>query len=172
MIDLSTAVDAARALANVAAAAPAEPVEVRASGWSPTSIGVWTLVILLTPLVVALTRMWPAMRKLRNESDGSLRSDLLDRIKTLETAQLHEREHCTRQLMAMQNKMDAVTRQFVQFQLTVVRYMPEEFAPQAQRAAANLMAVIAKDVSEFAPVELDPAEPAPPSAVAPEAGIG
>lgn len=138
------------AAATLGAVKAAEPVVVTSTGWSPTTYGVWALVILMTPILIALFRMWPSMRKLRNESDGSLRQDLLARIKALEEGQTQEREDCQRRLTAMQNKMDAVTRQFVQFQLTVVRYMPEEFAPHAQRAAANLMAVIAKDVGEFA----------------------
>lgn len=136
------------------AAKLAEPVTVRSTGWSPTSIGVWTLVAVMTPLVIALFRLWPAMRKLRNESDGSLRGDLLKRIQALEAAQVTERTQHQAEMMALQNKLDAVVRQFVQFQLTVVRHMPSEFAPEIQRASANLMAVIARDVSEFTPDEL------------------
>lgn len=136
------------------AAKAAEPVVVRSTGWSPTSIGVWTLVAVMTPLVIALFRLWPAMRKLRNESDGSLRGDLLKRIQALEAAQVNERTQHQAEMMALQNKLDAVVRQFVQFQLTVVRHMPSDFAPEIQRASANLMAVIARDVSEFTPAEL------------------
>ncbi len=146
----------------------AEPVAVRATGWSPTSIGVWTLVGIMTPVVIALFRLWPAMRKLRNESDGSLRGDLLKRIQALENSQTAERGQHAREMLAVQNKLDAVVRQFVQFQLTVVRHMPSDFAPEIQRASANLMAVISRDVSEFTPDELMGERTAEPGDAAPE----
>lgn len=149
---------------TVAALQAAEPITIRATGWSATTYGVWALVVLMTPILIALFRMWPAMRKLKNESDGSLRTDLFARIKALEEGAAAERRDAARKVMAMQNKMDAITRQFIQFQLAVVKHMPSEFAPEIQRASANLMSVIAKDVDEFAPEELNHPLPGDPEA--------
>lgn len=48
---------------------------------TPGGYGIWTLVALA---VVTAIKGWPALKKLQNESDGSLRADLLARISGLE----------------------------------------------------------------------------------------
>ena len=47
-----------------------------------STAGVWGL---LLAMVVALVKVWPALKKIQTESDSSLRENLLGRIKTLET---------------------------------------------------------------------------------------
>ena len=143
--------EAIRNLVEAATNGQPAAVPIRATGWGWTAYGVWALVILMTPIVVALTRMWPAMKKLRNEADGSLRTDLMGRLAKVEADLAAERRECNCQLHAMQNKMDAVMRQFVQFQITVARYMPAEHASKAQNVANRLLEIIATDVEEFAP---------------------
>jgi hypothetical protein len=130
----------------VDAASQAAPIATHATGWSWTSYGVWALVGLLTPIMVAFMRMWPAMRKLRNESDGSLRSDLMKLLAA-------ERRDCSRRIGGLQNKMDAMTRQFVSFQIVVARALPNEAAPHAQAAADRLMDIVMRPTEQFEPSE-------------------
>lgn len=76
-----------------------------------TVYGVWTLVLIA---VVTLIRGWPALRKLAIEADGSLRSDLLGRIREL--------EQLLRQEQAARAQADALVRglerQLIQLQLS------------------------------------------------------
>lgn len=129
------------------------PVPIRSTGWSWTAYGVWTLVAVMTPIAIAAFRMIPAMRKINVDADQSLRKDLMEEVQKLRKEQAEERADCDRKLGSMQRKMDAVTRQFVSFQLVVARYLPADYAPEAQNAANRLMAVIAQDVDEFIPGE-------------------
>lgn len=50
---------------------------------------------LLALIILALVKGWPALRKLQIEQDGSLRTDLLTRIKALEEALAKERRDCS-----------------------------------------------------------------------------
>jgi hypothetical protein len=87
-------------------------------------IGVWTLVLLL---LITLVKSWPALRKLGLDADGSLRKDLLERIRTLEEALRAERAECNAKfeeqkrshdnMMAqMQGQIDGLMRQLIQLQ--------------------------------------------------------
>lgn len=51
------------------------------TGMTPGAVGIWTLVAVM---VGALIKAWPALKKLQNESDQSLRDTLMARIETLE----------------------------------------------------------------------------------------
>lgn len=58
---------------------------------TPGGWGIWTLV---TIVAAALIRMWPAMKKLQNEADGSLRHDLLLMIADLRKELAIEKQRC------------------------------------------------------------------------------
>lgn len=51
------------------------------SGLTPSTIGIWVLVF---TVVGAVIKVWPAIKKLQNESDQSLRDILMARIEKLE----------------------------------------------------------------------------------------
>ena len=148
----------------LAAAVQQVPIPIKSTGWSWTSIGVWVLVAVMTPLALAAIRAWPAMRKINADADQSLRKDLMEEVQKLRSEQVAERVECDRKLGNMQRKMDAVTRQFVQFQLVIARFLPDEYAPEAQNAANRLMNVITADVDEFTSEE-EIGRPEPPRIV-------
>lgn len=58
----------------------------------------WTLV---TIVLVAFIKGWPAFKKMQIDGDVSLRADLLARIVRLEDAVAHERQTCTEQISAL-----------------------------------------------------------------------
>lgn len=99
------------------------------------AVGVWSL---LATVLVALIRAWPAIKQRVNEArrdeldaNSKLRGDLLGRIASLEAAaiqrdaaMLEERRRCDEKLRDMQEKLDGLLSQFIQFQLSTARAIP------------------------------------------------
>lgn len=64
----------------------------------------WALVVMVS---LALIKSWPALRKLRMEEDGALRSDLLARINKLEGDVAQERLTCAEQIAELRRDYEA-----------------------------------------------------------------
>jgi hypothetical protein len=56
---------------------------------------------------VAVVRVWPQWRKVQADSDASLRGDLMDRIKALETANERDREACEERVNRVEERAEA-----------------------------------------------------------------
>lgn len=59
---------------------------------TPGSWGIWTLVLLAFG---AMVKVWPSIKKLQNEADGSLRHDLLLMIADLRRELAVEKQRCS-----------------------------------------------------------------------------
>ncbi|HEY8593322.1 MAG TPA: hypothetical protein VIL42_10735 [Sphingomicrobium sp.] len=66
-------------------------------------LGVWSLVFLA---IITLIKGWPALTKLKNESDGSLRQDLLKRVAELESQQRIDRAQFEEDMRAERKSCD------------------------------------------------------------------
>jgi vacuolar-type H+-ATPase subunit I/STV1 len=149
------------------------PLATKTVGWSSTTWVMTVLCALVTPVFIAALKFLISRQTIEYKADGSLRTDLLARIGAVERAQAKEREafateraafvreitqerkDCERRLDGMQKKMDAVTRQFVQFQLIVAGSIPADKTPMAQAAVERLLEIVSQDVSVFESVEHD-----------------
>ena len=83
--------------------------------------------IALTMLAGIITwwiRGIPDRRRARTEADGSLRTDLLKRVADLEADLAEERRRCDEELRSMRDRLDGITRTFIQYQLAVARAVP------------------------------------------------
>lgn len=137
-------------------------VPVDPAGWLPPitfgGIGIWA--VFLT-LIVALVRIWPAIKKLQNESDASLRADLMKRVTELESRLQSEQTYWEERVRAEQkecdekvrglegtvrdltSRLEGVTRQFIQYQLAVGHAVsPIQRTPEMDEALSNLERVI------------------------------
>lgn len=149
---------AVEALMNTTAVEPARvPVY---TGWGPGTYALYAILLLISPLVIALFKYLPTMRSLKDQSDDTLRKDLLARInevedqltearKSFDRAIAEERASCDRRLDAYQRKMDAITRKFFQFQLSLVQYLPSSAAPIAQKSADHILEIIEQPIESF-----------------------
>jgi hypothetical protein len=116
------------------------PVSVQGLSWS--GAGIWTGVVLL---VAAIVKAWPHLRKLSNESDASLRHDLMERIDKLEKQLSDERRDCDKQMSELQgemrglrDKIDGLVRQLVAYQVAEARSGVIPLSPQMMRAVDSL----------------------------------
>jgi hypothetical protein len=134
-------------LAEAATKAP-DLVQV-STGWGPGTYILLAILVAITPLVVALFRYLPIMRKLQDSSDVSLRKDLMMEIEKLRAEQRRERRECDRRLDAYQTKMDQITRTFFQFQLSLVRYLPAQAGSVAQQSVDHILEIISKPIEDF-----------------------
>ncbi|MGX7926447.1 hypothetical protein ACWPMX_07725 [Tsuneonella sp. HG094] len=57
--------------------------------------------LLVSIVLLGLIKAWPVLKRLRVEEDGSLRGDLLQRIRALEEAMAEERRLCLHELAEM-----------------------------------------------------------------------
>lgn len=80
-----------------------DAIPVVASGFSWTAAGAWGSFLALVALVV---RIQPLLRRVRLESDNSLRADLLKRISDLEKQQVEERRDCERRIREVESEAD------------------------------------------------------------------
>lgn len=94
-----------------------------------TGAGVWGIVAVM---VIVLIRTWPALTKLRNDSDASLRADLLQRLSAVETQLaearkeaadervrlerqlLDERKECREEIEQLRAQVEGLQRQIIQ----------------------------------------------------------
>lgn len=122
----------------------AAPVAVAVQGLSPGAVGTWTGVVIL---VAALVKAWPHLRKLTNESDASLRHDLMERIDKLEKQQSDERRECDRQMTelhseirGLRDELAGVMRQLITYQVAEARRgnASVTMTPQMLRAVDSL----------------------------------
>lgn len=92
---------------------PSVPVTVQGLSWG--GLANWALLAVITPLAIGFFKIWPKLRQLNNESDASLRNDLMARIDTLEKQMSEERRECNTRLDAMQRaheaRLDAMQKQ-------------------------------------------------------------
>lgn len=87
-------------MAAIASASASIPVKI--SNVTPGAVGIWTL---LAVVLVALIKAWPALAKIANEGDASLRTALLTRITNLEGELADERRECARKLELMSQEI-------------------------------------------------------------------
>lgn len=73
------------------------------SGMPIGTISGWSLVAVVA---VALIKGWPALRKIKMEEDGSLRSDLLGRIKELEEGLSGANKSCAEMIAEIRHDYD------------------------------------------------------------------
>lgn len=142
----------------MSAAVSSLPLDVQ--GLTIGGAGTWTLVVVVA---LALIKAWPALRKLQNEADNSLRADMLKRIDDLEktikderTASYNdriacgerisimerrlseERRECDNKLHDMQIQIDGLIRQIALMSTNhVVSIMPSE-TPETNKAAGRM----------------------------------
>lgn len=110
-------------LSAVASAPAAVPVAIQGLSWS--GAGIWTGVVLL---IAAIVKAWPHLRKLSNESDASLRHDLMEQVDKLWKQLSDERRECDKaldglrtELKAVNDKMDGLVRQLIAYQVAEAR---------------------------------------------------
>lgn len=114
------------------------------TAWLPPitlgGVGIWVLVFGLAGVIV---KIWPAIKKLQNESDASLRADLMRRVTELENRLREEQKNCEQEVAALRNQLEGVTRQFIQFQIAVGQAVPlTSRTPEMESALKNLSRVI------------------------------
>lgn len=71
---------------------------------TPGAYGIWLIAF---GLLATLVKVWPALRRLSLEADGSLRADLLARIAKLEKDAIEERRTCEERISAIAAERDA-----------------------------------------------------------------
>ncbi len=131
---------AAAALPKTVLNAPADIGGI--DGLTLTGLGTWVNAALGSGALIYWLRTRPAMRKLANEAeersrqlandeDVSLRAVLLGRIDKLEASAIEERRACDVKLTAMQakldqmqEKVDGLIRQLLQYQVTTGQALP------------------------------------------------
>jgi hypothetical protein len=134
---------AAAASMNVAAEIPDTP------SWLPGGLTVGSVPIwaLLATVLLALFKIWPAIKRLQNESDASLRTDLMRRVTELEKHLLDEQRECDRRISDLQSKLDGVLRQFLAYQLAVEQAVPpDRRSPAIDSALESLRASLGEGI--------------------------
>lgn len=112
-------------------------------GLTPGGVGIWTMVLLM---VASLFKMWPALRKIAADSDGSLRTDLLGRVRQLEVDRaaddirhtqemVAERQRCAQEIGELRQQIIGMQRQIMEFQIVIARSYPldKDIPPEMQR---------------------------------------
>lgn len=84
------------------------------------AVGQWGLVAVV---IVALVKIWPAMRRVEMESDTTLRADLMEALKRerqhTDDMLKQEREHCEARIRALERAYTSQIEQLKQDQRTM-----------------------------------------------------
>jgi len=122
-------------MSNVTDLIPADSLS-----WLPPIMGTLPGWGLLVAFLVTVLKIWPAVRKLQNESDASLRTDLMKRVKELEDRLRDEQRECEQQIAELRGQLDGVMRQFIQYQIAVGQAIPlSKRSPEIEAAMQSLI---------------------------------
>ncbi len=170
MVDCDCAVNpimpilnAAQQVAQSKASVPVDP------GWTPTAYLILTLIITsLLGYATIYYKAKPALDKIKNESDTSLRKDLMDRIKALETLQsetavrhseaiasiktehaeeitrvrrdmLEQHRSCEDENRSLREQITGLQRMMITWQITSGQAMPLSLTPETRRAVDKII---------------------------------
>ncbi|WP_375188403.1 hypothetical protein [Sphingobium yanoikuyae] len=155
--------NAAQQVAQSKASVPVDP------GWTPTAYLILTLIITsLLGYATIYYKAKPALDKIKNESDTSLRKDLMDRIKALETLQsetavrhseaiasiktehaeeitrvrrdmLEQHRSCEDENRSLREQITGLQRMMITWQITSGQAMPLSLTPETRRAVDKII---------------------------------
>lgn len=143
-------------VAQVAQAA-SQAIAVRTVGgwenWSPTAVGIWSLLVTILSIVAVL---WPKLRRINVDALTGMNMQLLKRVGELEKAIADQRVQCekeqrdlreewSRERENMREQITGLQRQIISYQIASGQPFPLHLPPETRKMVDKIMNVMGDD---------------------------